>query len=60
LVGKPERKIPFGRRRRRLQDAVEVCIKEIILEIVDWTDVQDRGAIGYRVRVNMAMILLVS
>ena len=43
LVGKPERKRPLGRPRRRWEDNIKMDLKEIGWEDVDWIDVaQDR------------------
>jgi hypothetical protein len=43
LVGKPERIIPLGRRRRRWVDNVKMDLREIGWDGMDWIDVaQDR------------------
>jgi hypothetical protein len=36
LVGKPERKRPLGRSRRRLDDNIRIDLREIRWEVVDW------------------------
>jgi hypothetical protein len=43
LVGKPEGKRPLGRPRRRWVDSIEMDLKEIGWDGVDWIDMaQDR------------------
>jgi hypothetical protein len=43
LVGKPEGKRPLGRRRHRWKDNIEMYVREIGWEVVDWTHLsQDR------------------
>jgi hypothetical protein len=43
LVGKPERKRPFGRPRRRWENNIRVNVREIRWEVVDWFHMaQDR------------------
>jgi hypothetical protein len=43
LVGKPERKRPFGRPRRRWEDNIKADLKEIGWKGVDWIHLpQDR------------------
>jgi hypothetical protein len=43
LVGKPERKIPLGRPRRRWEDRIRMDLREIGLGGVDWIRLaQDR------------------
>jgi hypothetical protein len=36
LVGKPERKRPLGRPRRRWEDNIRMDLREIGWEVVDW------------------------
>jgi hypothetical protein len=36
LVGQPDRKTPFGRRRHRWQDVIKMDLREIGWEVVDW------------------------
>jgi hypothetical protein len=36
LVGKPERKTPLGRSRRRLKDNIRMDLRKIRWEVVDW------------------------
>jgi len=36
LVGKPERKRPFGRHKRRWEYNIRVDVLEIKWEVVDW------------------------
>jgi hypothetical protein len=44
LVGKPERKRPLGRPRRRWEDEVRMDLRKIGLEGVDWIQLaHDRG-----------------
>jgi hypothetical protein len=43
LVGKPERKRPLGRPRRRWEDNIKMDLQEVRCEGMDWIDVaQDR------------------
>jgi hypothetical protein len=43
LVGKPERKRPLGRPRRRWVDNIKIDLREIEWDGVDWIDLaQDR------------------
>ena len=43
LVGKPERKRPLGRPRRRWKDNVKMDLKEVGCGSMDWIDLaQDR------------------
>jgi hypothetical protein len=43
LIGKPERKRPFGRPRRRWDDNIIIDLREIGLEVVVWIHLaQDR------------------
>jgi hypothetical protein len=43
LVGKPERKRPLGRPRRRWEDGIRMDLREIGLGDVDWIQLaQDR------------------
>jgi len=43
LIGKPERKRPFGRPRRRWDDNIIMDLKEIGWEVVEWIHLaQDR------------------
>jgi hypothetical protein len=59
LVGKPEGKRPLGRRRRRWEDNIEICLREIKWGGMDWTNlVQDRDQ--WRALVNTVMNRLVS
>jgi hypothetical protein len=58
LVGKPERKRPLGRPRRRWIDNIKMYLLEIGVNVVDWIGLaQD----GYRWRglVNSVMYLRV-
>jgi hypothetical protein len=58
LVGKPERKRPLGRPRRRWDDNVKVNLQEVGCGVMDWIEVdQDRDR--WRALVNAAMNLLV-
>jgi hypothetical protein len=58
LVGKPERKRPLGRPRRRWEDNIRMYLREIGWGCMDWTDVsQDRDQ--WRALVNTAMKLRV-
>jgi hypothetical protein len=58
LVGKPERKRPLGRQRRRWVDNIKIDLKEIGWNGVDWIYLaQDRDQ--WRTLVNTAMNLLV-
>jgi hypothetical protein len=36
LVGKPERKRPFGRPRRRWEDNIRMGLRDIGWEVADW------------------------
>jgi len=43
LVGKPERKRPLGRRRRRWEDNIEMDLQEVRCRGMDWIKMaQDR------------------
>jgi hypothetical protein len=54
LVGKPERKRPLGRPRRRWVDNIKMDLREIGWRGMDWFDlVQDRDQ--WRVLVNTVM-----
>jgi hypothetical protein len=56
LVGKPEGKIPLGKRRYRWEDNSEMDLKEIGWEASDWIDLaQDMD--WYWAVVNMVMNL---
>jgi hypothetical protein len=58
LVGKPEGKRPLGRPRRSWVDSIEIDLREIGWDGVDWIDlVQDRDQ--WRALVNMVMDLRV-
>jgi hypothetical protein len=58
LVGKPEGNKRLGRRRRRWEDNINMDLREIGLEGVDWTHLaQDRDQ--WRVLVNMVMNLMI-
>jgi hypothetical protein len=44
LVGKPERKTPLGRTRRRWVDSIKMDLREIGWDDMDWIDLaQDRN-----------------
>jgi hypothetical protein len=54
LVGKPERKRPLGRQRRRLVDNIKINLREIGWDGIDWIDLaQDRNQ--WRALVNTVM-----
>jgi hypothetical protein len=54
LVGKPERKRPLGRPRRRLVDNIKIDLREIGWDGMDWIDLaQDRDQ--WRALVNTVM-----
>jgi len=58
LVGKPERKRPLGRLRRRWKDNIRKDLREICWEGVDWMHMaQDR--VQWRAVVNTVMNLWV-
>jgi hypothetical protein len=58
LVGKPEEKLALGRARRRWVDNIEMDIREIVWDGVDWMDLaQDRDQ--WRALVNTLMYLRV-
>jgi hypothetical protein len=58
LVGKPERKRPLGRPRRRWIDSIKMDVLEIGLSVVDWIGLaQDRYR--WRALVNLVMNLWV-
>jgi hypothetical protein len=43
LVGKPERKRPLGRLRRRWMDNIKMDLLEIGLNVVDWLRIGTDG-----------------
>ena len=54
LVGKPERKRPWGRPRRRWEDNIKMDLQEVGYEGVDWIELaQDRDR--WRRLVNMVI-----
>jgi hypothetical protein len=54
LVGKPERKRPLGRPRRRWVDSIKMDLREIARDGIDWFHLaQDRD--HWRTLVNMVM-----
>jgi hypothetical protein len=56
LVGKPEGKRPLGRPRRRWVDNIEMDLREIKWDGMDWIDLeQDRNR--WRALVNTVMYL---
>jgi hypothetical protein len=58
LVGKPERKIPLGRLRRRWEDNIKMDIQEVECKGMDWIDLaEDRDR--WRALVNAVMNLRV-
>jgi hypothetical protein len=58
LVGKPERKIPLGRPRRRCVDNIKMDLREIECDGMAWIDLaQDRD--HWSALVNMVMNLRV-
>jgi hypothetical protein len=58
LVGKPERKRPLGRPRRRWRDNIKINLREIGWDGMDWIDLaQDR--VQWRAVVNMVIHLRV-
>jgi hypothetical protein len=58
LVGKPERKRPLGRPRRRWEDNIIIDLREIGWGGVDWIDLaQDKGQ--WRALVNTVINLRV-
>jgi hypothetical protein len=58
LAGKPEGKRPLGRPRRRWVDNVNMALREIGLDSMNWIDLaQDRDK--WRAHVNTAMNLWV-
>jgi hypothetical protein len=58
LVGKPERKRPLGRPRRRWKDNIKMDLLETGLNVVDWIHLaQDRYR--WRALVNLVMNLRV-
>jgi hypothetical protein len=58
LLGKPERKRPLGRPRRRWEDNIKVDLQEVGCEDMDWIDVaQNRDR--WRALVNAVINFLV-
>ena len=56
LVGKPERKRPLGRPRRRWEDTIKMDLQEAGFGVMDWIELaQDRG--WWRELVNSVMNL---
>jgi hypothetical protein len=58
LVGKPERKRPLGRPRRRWIDNIKMDLLEIGLYVVDWIGLAQDGY-SWRALVNSVMNLRV-
>jgi hypothetical protein len=59
LVGKPEGKMPLGRRRLRWEDNIRIDLRDIMWEAVDWMDLVQDGD-QWRALVSMVMNLEVS
>ena len=58
LVGKPERKRPLGRLRRRWEDNIKTDLQEVGYGVMDWIGLaQDRES--WRALVNVVMNLWV-
>jgi hypothetical protein len=58
MVGKPERKRPLGRPKRRWVDNIKIYLREIGWNCMVWIDlIQDRDK--WRAFVNTVMILRV-
>jgi hypothetical protein len=58
LVGKPERRRPLGRPRRRYEDNIKVYLREVGWGVMDWIDLaQDRDR--WRAVVNTVINLRV-
>jgi len=59
LVGKPERKRPLGRPRRRWDDNINMGLREVGCGGVDWIDLaQDRNRWWALVKVVMNLCVL--
>jgi hypothetical protein len=58
LVGKPERRRPLGRPRRRWEDNIKIDLREIGFGDVDWIHLTQDGD-RWRALVNTVMSLLV-
>jgi hypothetical protein len=57
-MGKPERKKPLGRPRRKWMDNIKICLREIGWDGMDWMDLaQDRDQ--WKALVNTVMNLRV-
>jgi hypothetical protein len=58
LMGRPERKRPLGRPRRRWEDNIKMDLQKVGCDGMDWIDLaQDRD--GWRALVNGVMNLRV-
>jgi hypothetical protein len=58
FVGKPERKRPLGRPRRRWMDSIKMDLREIVSDVMDWIGLaQDKGQ--WRALVNTVINLRV-
>jgi len=56
LVGKPERKRPLGRPKRRWEDNIKIDVQDVGCEGMDWIELaQDMER--WRARVNAVMYL---
>jgi hypothetical protein len=58
LIGRPERKSPLGRSRRRWEDNIKMDLMEIGIDVANWIQLaQDR--VQWRACVNTVMSLRV-
>jgi hypothetical protein len=58
LAGKPERKIPLGRPRRRWEDNIKLDLRETWIDGANWIRLTQEG-VQWRVFMNMALNLRV-
>jgi hypothetical protein len=59
LVGKPEKKGPLGRPRRRWEDNIRMDLRETVWEVLDWIQMA-QDSVQWWGLANMAINIRVS